>query len=222
MFWYFVPDVSQAPDAQAGPAAPDTKLRSHGRRVGLAHAPIAVFGTLLSHTGKFPRKPIRRLGRYAKAPMRSLFRHDLPRLSLLVLLAGLTGCASPAPIQPPLDQTPPATTAPELSETKPFFSQTGIASFYGAAHEGKTRADGGAFDPDALTAAHLTLAFGTVVRVTNLRNGKTVKVAINDRGPHGHGRVIDLSAAAARALGMEAKGIARVRLDAFRDDQSAD
>jgi rare lipoprotein A len=108
------------------------------------------------------------------------------------------------------------------SETKPFFSQTGIASFYGIAHAGKTMANGGTFDPNAFTAAHLTLAFGTVVRVTNLRNGKMVKVAINDRGPHADGRVIDLSAAAARALGIEAKGIARVRLDAFRDDQSAD
>lgn len=157
--------------------------------------------------------------------MRLLCRRlSLPRLTLLVLLAGLAGCTTAAPpTPPPLDQTPPPVTVPpEISETKPFFSQTGIASFYGAAHAGKTMANGGTFDPNAFTAAHLTLAFGTVVRVTNLRNGKMVKVAINDRGPHADGRVIDLSAAAARALGIEAKGIARVRLDAFRDDQSAD
>ena len=155
--------------------------------------------------------------------MRLLCRHpSFSRLTLLVLLASLAGCttAAPPPAPPPLVSTPPPlTAAPDLSETKPFFSQTGIASFYGAAHEGKTRADGGTFDPNALTAAHLSLAFGTVVRVTNLRNGKTVKVAINDRGPHVKDRIVDLSSSAARALGIESKGIARVRLDVFRGDQ---
>lgn len=97
-----------------------------------------------------------------------------------------------------------------------------MASFYGAAQNGKTRADGGTFDPNAFTAAHLTLAFGTVVRVTNTGNGRMVKVEINDRGPHAKGRIIDLSAAAARALGMEKNGVTPVRLEAFAADQSQD
>jgi rare lipoprotein A len=63
------------------------------------------------------------------------------------------------------------------------------------------------------------LAFGTIVRVTDLSNGRMVKVKINDRGPTIDGRIIDLSSAAARALGMKEKGITRVRLEAFRADQ---
>jgi rare lipoprotein A len=104
--------------------------------------------------------------------------------------------------------------------TQPFFIESGIASFYGAAHDGKTTADGDTFDQRAFTAAHRTLPFGTVLRVTNLSNGKMVKVKINDRGPMIDGRIIDLSAAAARALDMERKGITKVRLEAFRADQS--
>ena len=95
-----------------------------------------------------------------------------------------------------------------------------MASFYGAAHDGKIRADGGTFDRHDFTAAHRTLAFGTMVRVTNLDNGRSVKVEINDRGPHVKGRIIDLSSAAAHALGMSRDGIAKVRVEAFRADQS--
>ena len=152
--------------------------------------------------------------------MRLLCR-PLSRLTLLVLLANLAGCASQTP--PPAAAPPPApSTAPTPAPIQPFFSQSGTASFYGAAHDGKTTANGEKFDPAAFTAAHLTLAFGTVVRVTNLSNGKMVKVAINDRGPVTKGRIIDLSSAAARMLGMEDSGIAKVRLDAFQGDQAAD
>ena len=134
---------------------------------------------------------------------------------LLLALASLAGCATPPPPVPP---SPPPMTTP--GPAQPFFSQTGIGSFYGAAQDGRTTADGESFDPHAFTAAHRTLAFGTVVRVTNLDNGRMVKVEINDRGPRIRGRIVDLSAAAAQALGMEKNGISRVRLDAFREDQS--
>ena len=93
-----------------------------------------------------------------------------------------------------------------------------MASFYGGLHQGRRTATGEHFDLNNLTAAHRTLPFGTVVRVTNLRNGRVVTVRINDRGPHVKGRVIDLSAAAARVLGFR-DGLARVRLEAFRSDQ---
>ena len=110
--------------------------------------------------------------------------------------------------------------ATEPSEAQAYFSQTGIASYYGAALNGRITAAGGKFDQNAFTAAHPSLAFGTVVRVTNLANGKMVKVAITDRGPHVKGRVIDLSTAAARALDMKKNGIARVQLEAFQADQT--
>ncbi|MEL6873496.1 MAG: septal ring lytic transglycosylase RlpA family protein, partial [Pseudomonadota bacterium] len=71
-------------------------------------------------------------------------------------------------------------------------------------------AHGGRFNPNALTAAHKTLPFGTRVRVKNLRNGRTVTVRINDRGPYIKGRIIDLSKRAAGVIGMQARGIAPV------------
>lgn len=101
-----------------------------------------------------------------------------------------------------------------------FFSQTGLASFYGHAHDGNTTANGKHFDHRDFTAAHRSLPFGTLVRVTNLSNGRCVTVEITDRGPRIKTRIIDISLAAARALHMQHKGITRVRLEAFRIDQA--
>ena len=89
----------------------------------------------------------------------------------------------------------------------------GIASWYGPRFEGRTTASGERFDENALTAAHATLALGTRVRVTNLRNGRSVVVRINDRGPRYRHRLIDLSRAAAAALGMIRRGTAPVRVE---------
>ena len=89
-------------------------------------------------------------------------------------------------------------------------SGDGLASFYGSPQQ---TANGEQFNPRALTAAHRTLPFGTKVRVTNVRSGRTVTVRINDRGPFVPGRVIDLSQAAAEELGMVGRGIAKVKLD---------
>jgi len=88
-------------------------------------------------------------------------------------------------------------------------AQSGIASVY--AYSGGRTADGERVSPGALTAAHRTLPFGTLVRVTNERNGRSVVVRINDRGPFVRGRVIDLTPAGARALGFS--GLASVSLD---------
>lgn len=89
----------------------------------------------------------------------------------------------------------------------------GTASWYGPRFDGRTTASGERFDEDALTAAHQTLALGTRVRVTNLRNGRSVVVRINDRGPHYRGRSIDLSRGAAAKLGMIHPGTAPVRIE---------
>ena len=101
-----------------------------------------------------------------------------------------------------------------------FFSETGLASYYGRAHDGNITANGNRFDHHDFTAAQPSLPFGTLVRVTNLGNGRTVTVEITDRGPHFKRRIIDISLAAARALRMQKKGITRVRVEAFRNDQT--
>ena len=86
---------------------------------------------------------------------------------------------------------------------------SGIASYY---WQPQRVASGGWFNPNAMTAAHKSLPFGTRVRVTNLNNGRTVTVTINDRGPYIRGRIIDLSRAAASAVGMTGSGVARVSM----------
>jgi rare lipoprotein A len=92
----------------------------------------------------------------------------------------------------------------------------GVASWYGYPHHGRLTASGQRFNMYQLTAAHQTLPLGTRVRVTNLHNGRSVVVTITDRGPYLDGRVIDLSYAAARRIGMIDPGTAPVRLVVLR------
>ena len=91
--------------------------------------------------------------------------------------------------------------------------QVGMASWYGAEFQGSRTASGERFDQHALTAASRSFPIGTHVRVTNLANGRSVVVRVNDRGPFVHGRVLDVSHAAATALGMVGRGTARVRIE---------
>ena len=94
---------------------------------------------------------------------------------------------------------------------------SGMASYYGRELAGNRTASGERFDPDEMTAAHRTLAFGSKVRVTNLANGQSVIVRINDRGPFGRGRIIDVSQAAAREIGMHRTGTAKVSMTLLDD-----
>jgi rare lipoprotein A len=96
---------------------------------------------------------------------------------------------------------------------------SGVASWYGPGFHGNRSASGEIYNQNAMTAAHKSLPFGTAVQVTNLDNGRSVVVRINDRGPYIHGRVIDLSAAAARVLGLMQTGIAPVQLEVLNDPQ---
>jgi rare lipoprotein A len=118
-----------------------------------------------------------------------------------ILVAVLLGCAqAPVARRPPQEQTARG-------------PQDGTASYYGADFAGRRTASGERFDPQALTAAHPDLPFGTRVRVTNLENGRSVTVRINDRGPFTGGRIVDVSWGAARELGMLRSGVARVRVE---------
>ena len=92
------------------------------------------------------------------------------------------------------------------------FSETGVASWYGKKFHGRKTASGERYNQNKMTAAHKTLPFGTNVRVKNIENGKSVVVRINDRGPFKKGRIIDVSRAAAKKLGMINSGIAKVNI----------
>ena len=113
-------------------------------------------------------------------------------LALVLLLAG---CST----RPPLARTP-------------VYEAVGTASYYARKFQGRRTASGERYDMHMLTAAHPVLAFGTRVEVTNLANGRRVEVRINDRGPFAKGRIIDLSYAAARQIGMLRKGVTKVRV----------
>lgn len=94
----------------------------------------------------------------------------------------------------------------------PFYDETGIASWYGHDFHGKATANGERYDMHALTAAHRTLPMPVVVRVTNLDNGRSLRLRVNDRGPYARGRIIDVSQRAAQLLGFHENGTARVRV----------
>lgn len=115
--------------------------------------------------------------------------------------------------QPTVTQTA-LQTSPKTRKTPAY--QVGTASWYGEQFQGKTTASGEPFNMQDFTAAHPSLPLGTLVKVTNLRNGHAVVVRINDRGPVVDGRIIDLSYNAARALGFKDRGIQKVRLDLYR------
>jgi rare lipoprotein A len=120
---------------------------------------------------------------------------------------------SPAAITPPSPETEQAS-SPILPTPAPSaMIETGLASWYGARHHGKRTASGEIFDQNKFTAAHRTLPWGSIVKITNLDNGKSVEVRINDRGPFKKGRIIDLSRAAARALGMLQSGVGPVQME---------
>lgn len=111
------------------------------------------------------------------------------------------------------------TAATFAGEAGPARPATGTASWFGAWHHGKNTASGEPFDMYAMTAAHRKLPFGTVIRVTNTRNGKDVVVRVNDRGPYRKKRILDLSYAAAERLGMRASGTAPIRLEVVGDTE---
>ncbi len=154
--------------------------------------------------------------------------------AMVVLSAALlTGCghkATKAQVPPPpaIPQTETASIPPSQpsntenekievpAEAKPIFEQTGLASWYGAPYHNRRGSNGEVYDMNAMTAAHLTLPLGSIVRVTNLKTEHTAIVRITDRGPFVNGRILDLSLAAAKALDVYLPGTAKVRLEVLQ------
>lgn len=136
---------------------------------------------------------------------------------LLGLAPEPTGMANPTPLlAASVARSMPertASVAKYMPERTTGRNQTGAASYYHSFFDGRTTANGETFSNQLMTAAHLTLDFGTRVRVTNLGNLKSVIVTINDRGPYVSGRIIDLSRRAAHALGFVHAGLTRVRVE---------
>jgi rare lipoprotein A len=129
-------------------------------------------------------------------------------MAALLSIGVLWGCAGvrvePRPSAAPAGDGASAVAGP---------AELGLASWYGEFHHGRQTASGEVFDMTQLTAAHRTLPLGTRLRVTNLENGRIVRVRVNDRGPYVAGRILDLSHQAARHLDMVERGVVPVRLD---------
>jgi len=126
----------------------------------------------------------------------------LLRLSIVLSLSTLAvGCAATRRLAGPSEAPP-----------EPGRPVVGMASWYGRQHQGRATSSGEAFDMNQLTAAHRTLPFGTRVRVKNLETGRSVVVRVNDRGPFAAARIIDVSYAAAKTLGMVGAGVTRVEM----------
>ena len=145
------------------------------------------------------RGAARRIAAHRISARRIAARRIAVTLGVLVSLAGCSHAPRP-------------TAAPDAAEEPKSF-ETGYASYYASSFDGRRTASGERYRDEALTAAHRTLPFGTVIRVTNLENGRSVEVVINDRGPHRKGRIVDLSRRAAAALGFLEDGLVRVQVD---------
>jgi rare lipoprotein A len=139
------------------------------------------------------------------------------RLVALAIAASLAACATTPP--PAAPRRVGGTMAPyEVNgiwyrpRAQPKYDEVGVATWYGAQYHNRRTADGELFDMDRPSAAHTTLPLPCIVEVTNLENGRRLRVRVNDRGPFVRGRILDLSRQAAKDLGLYVKGSARVRV----------
>ncbi len=157
---------------------------------------------------------------YSKLPMRTVITNTnrslrFPIVAGAILATTLFMCAHPGKA---VHSTVSGTAASKVTATAPVVNrqhwyQFGRASWYGHALQGMPTASGEAYDMNALTCAHRYLPLGSLVRVTNLRNHRSLVVRVNDRGPFLETRVVDLSYAAAQRLGFSQRGTVKVRLD---------
>jgi len=138
-----------------------------------------------------------------------------------VLAAVFLGLTSPAMALPEESaRTVPSASHATVAKARPAKATVGVASWYGGVHVGRPTASGEIHSATQRTAAHPNLPFGTLVKVTNLRNGRSSVVKVNDRGPFIDGRIIDVSELAARDLAMRDSGLAMVRLEVLSSPSS--
>ena len=133
--------------------------------------------------------------------------HRLPKTLLVITVFIAAGCVGSYP------RFRSGTTTPSAGSAGPM---EGIASYYADDFHGKKTANGETYDMNAMTAAHRTLPFNTLLRITNRENGRSVIVRVNDRGPFKDERIIDLSLAAAQKLGITVNGTAQVALEVVK------
>jgi rare lipoprotein A len=150
-------------------------------------------------------------------------RHFHRTGAALLVVVGLFGAKAAVPATTPAvaaipAQIPAQSSAKLAPAQKHHWYQVGFASWYGQLFQGKPTASGESFDMNQLTCAHRSLPLGSLIRVTNLRNHKSVVVRVNDRGPVPENRVVDLSYAAAHFLGMSHAGTARVKLELIQSN----
>jgi rare lipoprotein A len=155
-----------------------------------------------------------------------------PLVGVLVVVGLITGCAETKVAKHEAGGTPKRDRVVGYKVGIPYqikgkwyypqenfeYSETGIASWYGTYFHGRSTANGETYDMNALTAAHKTLPMPSVVRVTNLENGRSLKLRVNDRGPFVDGRIIDVSRRASQLLGFHHQGVARVKVDILGDE----
>jgi|SRR5689334_7862653 len=144
-------------------------------------------------------------------------KHIAHGLAVVLSIVSLGAAQKPTSSESARNRSNVTQTATALKK-KPY--QVGTASWYGDYFQGRPTASGEPYDMYDLTAAHPSLPLGTMVRVTNLRNGRAVVVKINDRGPVVPGRIIDVSFNTARVLDFKAQGLQRVRLDVVNQPQT--
>lgn len=136
----------------------------------------------------------------------------------------------PAPVSPAESAPPPATAPPVhtgkpsgsfnpdenfIATHAPIYSETGMASWYGPPYHNRVGADGTVYNENRISAAHRTLPLGSLIRVTNVRTGQSAVMHVTDRGPFVAGRILDLSLAAAKTVGVYGPGTAEVRIDVY-------
>ena len=138
----------------------------------------------------------------------------LPALIGAVILSSCAGIVPPPAVMSPEAPAPASAPTPTAGQAQ-VFRESGTASWYGRELHGRKAADGSVFDQEGLSAAHRTLPLGTVIRVTNLDNYRTIDVRVSDRGPFVRSRVLELSYGAARALDFVREGTARVKIESL-------
>jgi rare lipoprotein A len=182
----------------------------------------------------YPPRNARRPRRPAAWPLPCLLFLLWLGCALLSACGGHKHTQAQVPPPPSLPEEKPVATPPSAETAgedekidvpagaKPIFEETGMASWYGAPYHNRRGSNGEVYNMHAMTAAHLTLPLGSIVRVTNLKTGHSAVVRITDRGPFVVGRIVDLSLAAAKALDVYLPGTAKVRLEVLRAPASLD